>query len=120
MALHIENPMETCGYPRNKKETSMTHQLTTAKSAVLHVLAEQRIIQPHHPITIFQMTKHKPKNKTGAVQTRLGQDYPTFSAAAKKAGMSRDKLARIILKDYAAKIMSGEIVVESEPRIVKP
>jgi hypothetical protein len=34
--------------------------------------------------------------------------------------MSRDKLARIILKDYAAKIMSGEIVVESEPRIVKP
>ena len=73
-----------------------------------------------HPITIFQMTKHKPKNKTGAVQTRLGQDYPTFSAAAKKAGMSRDKLARIILKDCAAKIMSGEIVVESEPRIVKP
>ena len=66
------------------------------------------------------MTKHKPKNKTGAVQTRLGQDYPTFSAAAKKAGMSRDKLARIILKDYAAKIMSGEIAVESEPRIVKP
>jgi hypothetical protein len=65
------------------------------------------------------MTKHKP-NKTGAVQTRLGQDYPVFSAAAKKAGMSRDKLARIILKDYAAKIMSGEIVVESEPRIVKP
>jgi hypothetical protein len=72
-------------------------------------------IQQHFP-----MTKHKPKNKTGAVQTRLGQDYPVFSAAAKKAGMSRDKLARIILKDYAAKIMSGEISVESEPRIVKP
>ena len=66
------------------------------------------------------MTKHKPKNKTGAVQTRLGQDYIIFSAAAKKAGMSRDKLARMILKDYAAKIMSGEIEVDSEPRIVTP
>jgi len=66
------------------------------------------------------MTKHKPKNKTGAVQTRLGADYAIFSAAAKKAGMSRDKLARMILKDYAGKILSGEIVVDNEPRIVTP
>jgi len=71
--------------------------------------------------TADKMSKHKHKNKTGAVQARLGAaDYITFTTASKHVGKSRSALAKIILTDAAKRILSGELVLVDEPRIAKP
>ena len=79
----------------------------------------KRLVEARVRKTQNFMTKHKPKNKTGAVHTRLGaESYISFTKAAKASGKSSSALARAILDDYARRINAGEISVKTETKIV--